>query len=799
MTFFRSRILLLTSFTISAATAVLQATPALAQSPIRNFDIPAQALSSAILEFSKQSNVMIVVSPQLTAGKRSHAVKGSLPNDVAIDLLLRGSGLHSVPIRGGGYHVESTAAAPSPADVMQPAGDTSLEGAVSDSKEAAIVVTGRPFLSVDTSGATNLPIPVEKVPQSISIVSEAFIKAANVKSIGDVADYTAGANNYGNPLGLATVITLRGFSAGRAIDGLSVFSAQSYFEPDNAIIERLEIVKGPSSVVYGVSSPGGLVNYVTKSAKPDTRSYAYGQIGSWDSFRAEGQAAGGVGPSRLIGVAVYDQGDSFIHVLNHKSTTLYGGANVDLTDRLSAYVHGGYVRQQRTAFDGIPTEADGSPAPLPRSFFIGSKDMKVRTAVYHADADISWKATRYLRVTAKGVYEHSNSTGLTPYAFGLEDNGTIGLGLQALHAKLETTSVGVLANYALDQLGLEDSFVSVSALSQKIRQDTPIEFYGGSATSNIFDGEAAISADFEALRGELLPYDYFQSNRTRTVAIQSLIHPVSPLGILLGASYSKANANVTAQSVPVDFDFKGKVSLRSGITYEATRGLNGYISFSQSFNPQTARTINNQPLAPLEGDQYEAGLKYRSGNKKLLLTAAIYKIVQKNKAVYDQSTSEGDFYKALGRVRHQGIELEAVGSILPQLQINASYSYLQTRIEDDADSASIGKRDLFIPKHSASLYTTYTLDGRFAPGFSAGGGFRYIGSSTTSYDRSTKDLHGYFLVDANIGYATRDWIFQINARNVFDRRYYINNYKTLFYGNVVGEPANVSLSVQRKF
>src|SRR3984885_8504736 len=150
-----------------------------------------------------------------------------------------------------------------------------------------VVVTGQyEFLSVDTSGTTNLPLPIEKVPQSISLVGEDFIKAADLKTIGDIADYVPGLFNNGPNGGFSSMVTLRGFTPIRSIDGINIGAAGApAWEPDYAIFDRVEVVKGPSSVVYGVSSAGGLINYVTKSATPQTTDYVTGEIGMWNSYR----------------------------------------------------------------------------------------------------------------------------------------------------------------------------------------------------------------------------------------------------------------------------------------------------------------------------------------------------------------------------------------------------------------------------------------------------------------------------------------------------------------------------------
>ncbi len=682
-----------------------------------------------------------------------------------------------------------------------PADDASQEG-------ADIVVTGRyQFLSADTRGATNLPLSIDKVPQAISLVSNDFIKAADLKTSGEIAQYTPGAVNAGDQLGLGTRIVLRGFPAGRAVDGIQVQGRPS-FEPDFATIERLEIVKGPASLVYGVASPGGLVNYVTKSATRSTPSYILGQAGNWNRYRLEGQLTGAVdrdGAVRLIGVAVQDWGESFLTDVERKTTTLYGGVNADLAPNVSVYLHGGYQRFNRTAFDGTPVLADGTPAALPRSFFVGSKNAKLLTNIYHAEAGITWQATDMLEVVARANLERSNTTGISTYAFGLEADGTIQLAESRLDAnKLHNTGGSVSAVYKFDDLGMPGSFLSAQAIYQNHYQLTDWVYSDGVA-ANVNDGEVAIRDAFDSILapGSTVPlYPYFirLNLKTTTFSAQGFFQLAEPLSVLLGASWSKPNITQSFGGTPDDFTPDGKTNLRGSVNYEPLPGLTTYVSFSQSFNPQTLFAVGNRVLAPLEGEQYELGAKYRSSGGGLLLTGAVYQIKQKNQAQYDTTVGGLDYYKPLGEVRHRGVEVTGLGQITREWQVNAGFSYLDPVISKSDDRSTIGETTLYVPKTTASLFTNYVFgDDSALSGFTLGGGVRYVDSVRTALDDSTKPIGSYTLVDLSVGYTTGDWTFQVNAKNVTDKTYYINNYQTLYYGNVIGEPASVALLVRRNF
>lgn len=671
------------------------------------------------------------------------------------------------------------------------------------------------FLSVDTSGATNLPLAIEKVPQSISLVSSDFIAATDLKTLGDIAEYTPGALNIGDQEGFGTLIALRGFPAAQAIDGVNVgvLGATTTYEPDFAIMDRLEVVKGPSSVIYGISSAGGLVNFVTKNATARTPDYVSAQAGSWNSLRVEAQVAGTLDESQSIhgiGIVVRDQGDSFLNNYSHATTVVYGGINWVGSDALSGYLHGGYEQHIRTAFDGIPTEADGSPAPVPRSFFIGSAAMKLYTNVLHGEGDLTWRASDALDVSFKGNVRRVATHGNSPYSFGLTSTGDLGLAIQEFpDIEANDYGLGASAIYHFDSLGMKNSFLSLAALYQvdcacaEFGQGT---FAGQYATSdptvgdiNLFAGEAAIQAAFNS--ATIQPISTRQNiwAKTLTISAQSMLQVVDHLSVLAGASYADPKLTETTDNVIQNLNPGGQISYRAGLIDEFATGTNAYVSFSQSFNPQTTIDINSNVLPPITSNQYEAGVKYRLPGNRVLLSAAVFQITQKNQGEFDTQVNGLDRYKAIGELTHKGVELQGLGSLTKQWQINAGYSNLDPKVTKDSDPTTVGRQQLFLPKQTASIFSTYLIDEGTVRGLSIGAGIRFVGAEPTSYDGSSKDIPSYTVVDGSIGYAVNDWQIQLNLHNLLNERYFINNYQTTFYGNSIGAPLSFAVSVRRSF
>jgi len=817
-----------------------------------NFYIPAQPRESALIEFSKQAHVQMVISNSLAGSVEVPAINETAIARLVLQELIAQSGLKYTEV-GDSVSISRMVELSAPKGNGQPhnsvaynqrtneelknresdsdyevgvneinAGRSAPVAEKSDAEKGlqTVVITGRyEFLSADTSGATNLPVPIEKVPQSISLVSNDFIEAADLKTLGEIAEYTPGAINVGNQGNNGSSIKLRGFNPGQAVDGVNVNNG--LFEPDYAIFDRLEMVKGPSSVVYGISSPGGLVNSVTKSATPESPSYVSIQAGSWSSYRIEGQLATALDAAervRAIGVAVQDQGDSFMHTLYHRKTTLYGGLNLSISDSVTAYMHGGYERFVRPSFDGTPTEADGTPAPLPRSFCICSDKIVITTSLYHAEGDLTWHAADGLDFSLKGNYQKVHFHGAQDYSFDLSSDGNIGIAAAALPGSdTENYGIGLSSIYKFDDIGLKNSFVSLAALYQHSSVGGTEVFPDSTGTVNISDGESAIAHAFESLLAtatlpSAFPFSTQTTARVITISGQAVLQAIDPLSILLGASYSKPDETSVTNGVGQEFSISGQMSYRAGLTYEFLHGANAYISYSESFNPQLLLDASNSVLPPQKGEQYEIGMKYRSNGGRFLVTGDAFQIREKNVGQIAGQTELGiDFYRAIGEVTHRGVEIQALGKLMKQWQINAGYSYLDPKISNAvaSDAATVGQTELFLPRQTASIYATYLLQSGLLRGLSFGGGARYVSDQRTSYSSSqanevsqlpsTKNLPGYVLLDTTISYNTKNWLVQLNAHNILDRHYFINNYQTLFYGNFPGEPANVALSVRRQF
>ena len=785
------------------------------------FAIKAQALDTALLAFADQSKVQVLMSPTQPQA-RSAGVSGSLSARAALAAILDDTGFafkeidhETVAIIGAsgnseppvpkGSGVGATVAASGHVEQSAPTSGETTEQSSSETLQE-VVVQGYRFLSADTSGTTNLPLPIEKVPQAISLVSGDFLKAANLKTFGDIADYTPGLLNVGNQNGYTTIVDIRGFLSGRAVDGLSLLGPPTV-DLDPTVIDRLEIVKGPSSVVYGISNAGGLINTVTKSATPETPNYLFVQASQWYNYRLEGQATGALdadGNVRVIGALSRDAGDYFQNNLSHSTNSFYGGIDATLPDSLTASLHVGHTLFLRTGFDGIPVFPNGDSAGLPVSFCVCVKDMDLRSSVWYASGNLTWHPTSMLELNVKAFFENTNQDGeINPYSYNLQSNGIVNISVQqTISGTAVNTAEGVNAIYHLDDLlpAIKGSFLSIAGHREDWWSNgNGVSYQAGTATTNIFAGQAAFDQFIETVRPQMIanPFVGPRLITATTGDFQALLQLFDPLALLLGASYSKPYASSITEGVYSAFQFAGHASYRAGLTYQIAPPLTGYLSYSQSFQPQTFYEPNFVPVPPLIGTEYEAGLKYT--NHRLLVTAAVYQLTQANSAQYFESIKNADFYLPVGQVKNKGVEFEAVGQITDNWKIDAGYAYLNPRISEDSDAAIVGQTQLWLPNTTASAFLVYTFGEGVVRGLSLGGGFRLVTSVRTSYDSSTRNIPGYSVIDANAGYSRDKWLITFNARNIFDKHYFINEWQTLYYGNTIGPLANLSLSVRREF
>ncbi len=752
----------------------------------RSYHIAGGSLSQALRQFATSSGLLFSAEAKLTDGKTSGGLNGEYTVEEGFRKLLAGSGLTFTFTADDAVAIKT-----------EIPNDTSTKQ-VTELPE--VTVKAYRYLDEETKDITNLPLPVEKVPQSISILNNDFVKSADLKTSGEIAQYTPGAlwasfsPSYGNQ------IWLRGFAANYAIDGVTV--GDQITEPDVAMLDRYEMVKGPASVVYGPQSPGGIVNLVSKRANPDTPSYMSMQYGSWDRYRVDGQISkplNDAGTIRGIGAVAYQNGGSFIDFVQQNKSVVYGGLDFDLAKGMTAYLRASYQRTENTPYNGLPTYSNGVQIPVSRSFFIGGSNLDNVADAMRLNAGWSWDVNNLWNVGLKAIGQDTIHSGGNAYPYNtIANDGSFPIGGEVFNNwNTADYSFAGSATRKLDDFGLTDSSISANLRYQHYRYSIKEGNYNF-GTANIFDGDRAVSNAFNALiPGPSGTYQQDQKMDYLTASSQAVIKVASPLTVVGGISVSNPMIDLQVYNGPFkNFDPGTQVNYRGSLIYEPVKGLNLYGSYSQSYQPNLRVDVNQNVLAPIQGEQYEVGVK-ASPTDQLLLTAALFQIDERNVAVYDSFVNGEALYKA-ANVRHRGVEVEATGRITDNWQIKAGGAMLDPKMmSDPTNPSSVGQTRTWLPQTTANLFSSYD----FENGISIGGGGRYVGSVKTSYDGSTGPLKSYIVFDGFASYTYGPWRLQLNVKNILDEHYAVPSpiFQALWAGVYPGEPRSFGLSLRRDF
>lgn len=284
------------------------------------------------------------------------------------------------------------------------------------------------------------------------------------------------------------------------------------------------------------------------------------------------------------------------------------------------------------------------------------------------------------------------------------------------------------------------------------------------------------------------------------IYLQDQISIFDNLKLLAGLRYDTAEQKTV--NIPGAFTESGEVTRnydaltpRVGIVYQPIEEVSLYASYSKSFNPNTQNTVSGDPLEPEKGEGYEVGIKAELLDN-LFATLAYFDITKQNVAVTDPNNSF--FSIPTGEQQSRGVELDVTGEVLPGWKIIAAYAYIDAEVTADTNTDIVGNRLFNVPKHSASLWTTYEIQSGNWQGLGFGVGFNYVGEREGDLDNSFQ-VDSYFLTNAAIFYRRDNWRFALNFKNLFDINYIEAAENSRSSGNLPGEPLTVIGSISVEF
>jgi iron complex outermembrane receptor protein len=669
------------------------------------------------------------------------------------------------------------------------------------------------YVAKRSATGTKTDTPLAETPQSISVVTSDQMRDLHAQTLQDALAYTSGIASGAaglNPA-LADTFYLRGFQADNQFgsfyrDGMRYMANIYNGKQEPYGLERVELLKGPASILYGAAAPGGVINAVTKRPQIESLHEINLELGSFDRKQVSADFAGALDAQgewsyrlTMLGrdsstFVDYGQDD---RVYLAPALTWRPSANTSLTLLTS------YQKARQSDAGTLPIEGtliDSPNGQIPRDRYLGEPeysrfDTHTRTVGYvfeHAFND-KLKLNHQLRqYDATLDYQYfllpspqpTGATTLTRQARQFNDDTSI--------LTSDTNLQYVLKTDAVEQtwlFGLDYSKSNFTTTRQRGIFSAPINVY----------------APVYGASRVLVPYRKLEDNRRQTgLYVQDQIKIDQKWIVLVGGRHDSFHNEDVFNGASTKRNDSAATG-RAGLVYLADNGLAPYLSYSESFNPTSGTDFNGNTFQPDEGKQYEAGLRYQPKGTDIMLTAAVYQLTRSNVLTGDPA-HPGDSITA-GEVRSRGLELEAKGKVTRNLNVVASYTYNDTRIiksnptlVNGTPVSTVGTRFPNAPYHVASLWGNLNLGAWGVQGLTAGAGVRYVADKpgNTVLDGSY-GVPEYTLVDGRLAYQQSNWLYALNVSNLTDKRYIPSTCFKGVTGCDYGEPRKVAASVSYRW
>ncbi|AUS99575.1 TonB-dependent siderophore receptor [Nostoc sp. CENA543] len=697
-----------------------------------------------------------------------------------------------------------TEVAPTPT----PETETPVQPPSAESNEPIeLVVTGdrdAGYNALNATTGTRTDTPLRDIPQSIQVIPRQVIEDQQVirldETLNNVSNVIAG----GLDTGTEARYTIRGFdNAPILIDGFRQFAFPDV--PETANLERVEILKGPASILYGQIQPGGIINAVTKKPLAEPFYEAEVQFGNYGLIRPRIDISGSLNddPSLLYRLNLsYLNSESFRGF--DENFEQYFVAPVlawKLGEKTDFTFEAQYSNRRRPYDAGLVASGRGV-IDVPRDRIINEPDDYIeRTfistgySLEHRFSD-NWTFRNGFRYATSKVYSDrltittnfDETTGIVDRVYALDDFYSDDYSLQSnVIGKFSTGSIKHTLLFGLDLNRTNSSSFATSNFFTPSQLNIFNPVYRATPRT----GLDIVLLDRESVTDRLGIY------------LQDEIAFFDSLKLLAGIRYETVKQDITNQ--PSLFypggdtsQFNDAFTPRIGIVYQPSKEVSLYASYSQSFNPNIDQfDVNGNPLEPERGEGYEVGVKTELLEGKLSATLSYFDITKQNVATTDLNFPGLGISIATGEQRSRGFEFDVSGQILPGWNIIAAYAYTDAEVTAD-NTIPVGNRLAGVPKHSASLWTTYEIQRGNWQGLGFGVGFNYVGERQGDLDNSF-ELDSYFLTNAGIFYRRNNWRFALNFKNIFDVDYISGVPFGRTSGIYPGEPFTVIGSVSVRF
>lgn len=779
-----------------AAAALLAGTLAAhAQPAARDIDIPAQPLDKALGALARQTGARILFSTDLTERKPAPALKGSLTPQQALERLLAGSGLVVRVTTDGGFTV-----APAP---TESAGETTLPTVRVRAGREQEIATGpvQGYVARRSATATKTDATLLEVPQAVTVVGQAEIQARGAQSVNEVLRYTPGtlSEGYGQDDRGWEWIAIRGFSSNydsSFLDGLKQLgSGYSQFHSEVYGLERVEVLRGPVSGLYGAADVGGIVNRVSKRPRADHVNELGLSLGSFAMAQVRADLGGALGEGghawRMVGLAQRNDPQADYPGFDERATrrlylapslTLRLGEDTDMTllghyrDLKTTSNAIEYLGANQQRFPGVLAYEPGWDGHDQSQWALGyelehrlGNDWKVRQHLRYSDMKVNaWEVWGYAVDNADADGNHSRDAHRTR-----QGNKVLALDNQLIG---HWTSGGLTHSVLLGVDYLRQRFDSTHLQGPGPSLNIYRPVYGQPVTE---PSQPAGWGNERFTLGQLGLYAQDQASWGNWRLSAGMRHDLA----------RKESDDLVAGTNTRQRD--GATTGRVGINYLFASGLAPYASWGSAFLPQAGSDRSAKAFDPELGRQIELGVKYQPSGGKGQLSAALYQLTKRNVLTPDPQDPIAQVQT--GEIRSRGLELEARYEVLRGLNLVGNYTYNPVKVTQ-SHGDDLNKVPVNTPKQMASAWLDYTMQQGELAGLGMGLGIRHRGGSFADSANTVKNP-AHTLLDAALWYRQRNWEARFNVSNLTNKDYA----STYAYGYYWGPKRAASLDVSYRF
>ncbi|MFK5664955.1 TonB-dependent siderophore receptor, partial [Pseudomonas shirazica] len=592
-----------------------------------------------------------------------------------------------------------------------------------DSERADGPVEG--YKATRSASATRTDTALHETPQSVSVVPKDVLEDTGATRLQDGLDYAGGvgrANNFGGQ-GLTT-FTVRGFTTGEFYRNGFPINRGYPNAPDANTVERLEVIRGPASSLYGRGDPGGTFNVVSKQPLPESKVTLGSQFDDQGMHRATLDATG---PLNQDGSLAYrlnllgEGGESFRDDVESERYDVAPVVSWQVNDSTKIVFEGDFMRNNHPLDRGLTR--------LPGQLGTASRD----TNIWEKGSD--------------NLLHNDNNMAQLRFEHLLNDNWTLGGGMQWLDGSLKGNAVEANALQADGRtLGRNFNYRKLEWTDRDYQLNLTGHFDTGGYAHTLLTGIEYEDYDYNSIiqrsasGADKYPIDIFdpvlgqprpaltrttthdkENLKTWAAFIQDQVALTERLKALAGVRFERFEHDYD-DKLPTNRDFsKGEngVTPRFGLIYDLTDTVAVYANTARSFKPNTGTPSGGGGFDPEKGKSYELGVKWEALDRQLSIDAAIYHIVKENVLARDPNDPTGTYSIAAGEVRSRGLDINIAGNLTPEWRVIGGYAYVDAEVTQDTTLPK-GTRLANIPRNSFSLLNTYEFQDGLAKGLGLG-------------------------------------------------------------------------------